>query len=131
MRGWYVLVPDRELRKGAIDPKAEQLPSPGRDAAVSLVVWIVSNGGPDMIADHAKIIGRWPLHGTNESCLVVAHAVPWTQESQKHADAFRAYAITEAGAAGASPDAGYRYFFHGHDAEGVRFGLELGPSDEA
>ena len=125
-RSWYLLIPDQELRLGSVDSKAVQLPPVGRDGAVSLEVLRLSNDGPTAIFEHSKIVGRWPLHGTNESCLIVARRVPWHHESQQWANECRSHTITEATAAGVPPDASHRYFFHGHDAQAVRFGLELG-----
>lgn len=129
VRGWYLLIPERELGKGDQDPKAMQLPPVGGDGAVSLEVLMMHNEGPTPVFEHSFIVGRWPLSQTNESCVVVARRIPWSSEHEQWADQARAEAVNQASTAGIQPDSAHRYFFHGHDTTGVRFGMELAPRD--
>jgi hypothetical protein len=85
----------------------------------------MSNEGPTVDFDVAHIVGRWRLAGRNESCLVVARRIPWTSERRTWANFAREQAITQAEAAGIPNNKEHRYYFHGHDTQAVRFGLEL------
>ena len=85
----------------------------------------MSDDGPTINFDDAHVVGRWRLAGRPESCLVVARRIPWTAEQQTWANSARNLAVAEAEAAGIQKLKEHRYYFHGHDAQGVRFGLEL------
>ena len=131
VRGWYLLIPHSELGKGDRDLEAVQLPPVGRDAAVSLELLIMRNEGPIPVFENSFLVGKWPLIKSNESCLVVARRVPWNDGQEQWAAQLKAQAISQASTAGVPPDSTHRYFLHGQDATGVRFGMELGPYDAA
>ena len=125
VRAWYLLIPDQELRAGACDNKAHKVPPVGAEHVASIEFLMMSNEGPTVEIDDAHVIGRWRLEGRNESCLVVARRIPWTAELQSWADAARHQAVAQAEADGVPKSREHRYYFHGCDAQGVRFGLEL------
>ena len=127
-RAWYLLIPDRELRVGATDPKAFKLPAVGQGYAASVELLLTRNDGPTVTIDDAHVVGRWRLEKHDESCLVVARRVPWTSELQSWADSARTQVAAQSAAAGVPKSQEHRYFSHGHDAQGVRFGIELAPS---
>ena len=128
VRAWYLLIPDQELRIAALDAKAHQLPPVGTEHAASIEFLMMSNQGPTVAFDDAHIVGRWRLGGLNASCLVAARRIPWTSQQQAWANSVRVQAIAQAEAAGIPTTSDHRYFFHGYDAQGVRFGLELAAS---
>lgn len=125
VRAWYLLIPDQELRFAPPDSKAYKLPPVGPNHAASIEFLMIMNDGPTTNFDDAYPVGRWRLEGRNESCLVLARRVPWTPEQQTWAEAARHQAIAKADAAGIPQKQDHRYYFHGHDVQGVRFGLEL------
>jgi hypothetical protein len=125
VRAWYLLIPDQELRIAPPDSKAYKLPPVGPNHAASIEFLMMVNDGLTTNFDDAHPVGRWPLEGRNESCLVLARRVPWTAEQQTWAEAARYQAIAKADAAGIPQKQDHRYYFHGHDGQGVRFGLEL------
>ena len=126
-RAWYLMIPDRELRVGPIDSKAQILPAVGEGHAASIELLLMRNDGPTVSFDDTHVVGRWQLHGRDESCLVLARRIAWTSEQQAWADVARAQVISQSTAAGVPTRAEHRFFLHGHDAQGVRFGLELAP----
>ena len=125
VRAWYLLIPDEELRVADHDSKAHKLPPVGPQHAASIEFLMMCNEGPTVNFDNAHVVGRWCLGGRNESCLVVARRIPWTAEQQTWANSAREQAVAKAEAAGIQRLKEHRYYFHGHDAHGVRFGLEL------
>jgi hypothetical protein len=125
IRAWYLLIPDQELRVGTHDPKAYKLPPVGSEHAASIEVLMMSNEVSTIVIDDVHIVGRWHLDGRAESCLVVARRIPWTSEPQAWANAARQQALAQAGAGGFLNKKELRYYFHGYDLQGVRFGLEL------
>jgi hypothetical protein len=125
VRAWYLLIPDQELRVADHDSKAYKLPPVGPEHAASIEFLMMSNGGPTVSFDDAHVVGRWRLAGRNESCLVVARRIPWTSQQRTWANLAREQAIAQAEAAGIQKTKEHRYYFHGHDAQGVRFGVEL------
>jgi hypothetical protein len=127
LRAWYLLLPDQELRSGSCDEKAYQLPAVGAGHAASVEFLMMSDDGPKVLFDDAHVVGRWRLATRPESCLVVARCIPWTKDLQRWANDARNRAASDATAAGVLPEQNHRYYFHGHDAQGVRFGLELAP----
>ena len=127
-RAWYLTIPDTELRAGVADPKAYQLPPVGAGHAASLEILLLSATGPDPVFDDAHIVAKLELKGRAESCLVLARRIPWSTEQQIWASTLRKAAFDQAAAAGIPTRSDHRYFFHGHDAQGVRFGLELAPT---
>ncbi len=127
-RAWYLLIPDQELRAAIPDARAHKLPPVGPGSAVSLELLMMANEAPTVAFDDAHLVGRWPLHGRDESCLVLARRIPWTSEQQSWAEEARVRVVAEANAAGVPKSKEHRYFLHGHDLEGVRFGVELAAS---
>ena len=125
VRAWYLLIPEDELRVLDADPKAYQLPDVGQDHALSLEVLFASNEGTQMTFDSSHVVGRWRLHEHDESCLVVARRIPWSDEQRSWADRARKATAELGSAKGAQREPDHRYFLHGHNSEGVRFGLEL------
>jgi hypothetical protein len=125
VRAWYLLIPDQELCVAAHDPIAYQLPPVGTEHAASIEVLMMSNEVPTVVIDDVHVVGRWRLKGRAESCLVVARRIPWTSEQQAWANAARNQALAQAGADWTPSKKEYRYYFHGYDPQGVRFGLEL------
>lgn len=130
VRAWYLLIPDQELRAADEDTKAHKVPPVGPDHAASIELLIMSNDGPSVAFDDAHIVGRWRLGSRDESCLVVARRIAWTEEQQAWANASREQAVAQAEAAGVRKSRDHRYYFHGSDVAGVRFGLELAATDE-
>jgi hypothetical protein len=130
LRAWYLLIPHQELRVAAHDPKAYKLPPVGPEHAAAIEFLMMSNKGPTIVFDDAHIIGRWHLEGRDESCLVVARRIAWTSEQQAGANAARQQAVAQAEAAGIPQKAEQRYYFHGYDTQGVRFGLELAATEK-
>lgn len=128
VRAWYLLIPDEELRTVMSDVKVDQLPPVGADHAASIELLMVSDEGPQLDFDDTHLIGRWRLGGRAESCLVIARRIAWTDDLKAWANEARTQAITAATVAGIAPNTDHRYYIHGHDAQGVRFGLELAPS---
>lgn len=125
VRAWYLLIPDQELRVGIHDPKALKLPPVGPEHAASIEVLIMSNEGQNINIDDAHVVGRWCLEGRAESCLVMARRIPWTSKLRDWANAARQQALAQVEAAGLPNKKELRYYFHGYDSQGVRFGLEL------
>jgi len=124
-RAWYLLVPDSELRTVDVDPKAREIPAVGPNHALSLEVLLVQNVGSAMNFDDAHLVARLRLQGRDESCLILARRVPWGPEQCAWADAarIRSAAVSMLNHVRLLPE--HRYFVHGHDQQGVRFGLEL------
>lgn len=131
VRAWYLLLPDQELRDAAPDGKAHQIPPVGTGHAASVEFLMMSDEGPTVEFENVHVVGRWRLVGRSESCFVVARRIPWTNELEGWADEARVQAMAQAKAAGVFPEPHHRYYFHGYDAQGVRFGLELAPPPEA
>lgn len=131
VRAWYLLIPDQELRVAAYDSKAHKLPPVGPEHAASIEFLMMSNEGPTVNFDDVHVVGRWRLEGRNESCLVVARRIPWTSDLQSWANFARKQAGTQAEAAGILKKKEDRYYFHNHDAQGVRFGLELAATSQS
>jgi hypothetical protein len=126
---WSLLIPDEELRSGAVDPKAHIIPPVGANHASSIHFLMMSNEGPTVnFDDDVYIVGRWRLCGRDESCLLVARRIPWTSDLREWAEVVRKQVAAQAAAAGIEKDPNHRYYLHGHNAEGVRFGLELAAS---
>lgn len=125
VRAWYLLIPDETLRVGYFDNKAYKLPPVGPEHAASIELLMLANEGPTVEMDDAHLVGRWRLEGSNESCLTLARRIPWTAGLREWADAARSQAVAQAKAAAIPESKDHRYYFHGHDAQGVRFGLEL------
>jgi len=110
---------------GALDAKALKFPEVGPDHAASIEILISSNEGPEIAFENAHVIGLWRFAGREESCLIVALRILWDEELRALADITRRRVAAQAEAAGLPKDAEHRYFIHGHDAHGVRFGIEL------
>ncbi len=125
VRAWYLLIPDQEHRVADHDSKAHLLPAVGPNYAASIEILMMDSAGPTVNFDDAHIVGRWLLEGRSESCLVVTRRVPWNSEQQNWAESARKHAVAQAETAGIPKRKEHRYYFHGHDAQGVRFGLEL------
>jgi len=126
VRGWYLLIPDQELRTGCtLDGKARQVPPVGPGHAVSIEFLMMTNQGPTAVFDDAHIIGRWALRGRDESCLVIGRRIAWSEELKVWANAARSDATGQAESAGIKVSQEHRFYIHRHDAQGVRFGLEL------
>lgn len=125
VRAWYLIIPDEELRGATPDAKAHQLPPVGAGHAASIEFLLISNDGPNLAFDNAHIVGRWRLYGLNESCLVIARRIPWSTEQEAWASMIRMQAVAQAEANGIPCSREHRYYFHGYDLQGVRFGLEL------
>ena len=125
VRAYYLLIPDQELRLTDQDSKAHKLPPVGPENAASIEFLMMSNEGPTVSFDDAHVVGRWHLGKRNESCLVLARRIPWTSEQQTWANSAREQAVAQAEADGIPKKKEHRYYFHGHNAQGVRFGLEL------
>jgi hypothetical protein len=115
VRAWYLLIPDEELRAGALDRKAYKVPPVGPEHAASIEFLMLSNEGPTVEIDGAHFVGRWRLEGRNESCLIVARRIPWTADLREWADAARHQAVAQAEAAAIPKNKEHRYYFHGHD----------------
>lgn len=124
-RAWYLMIPDEELRVGVPDPKAYPIPAVGPGHAASIEVLIALNDGPTLVFEETAIIGLWRLAGRAESCLVISRRIPWSPDLQAWAKELRVQLVAQAEAAGVAPSADHRYYVHGHNADGVRFGLEL------
>jgi len=127
-RAWYLLIPDQELRVAIPDAKAHQLPPVGPGRAASLELLMMANEAPTVAVEDAHLVGRWPMQGRDESCLVLARRIPWTAEQQSWAEEARMQVVAQATAAGVPKSKEHRYFLHGHDPQGVRFGIELAAS---
>jgi hypothetical protein len=126
-RAWYLVLPDQELRPGREAPEAYKLPPVGPGHAASVEVLLVANEGTEIVIDDAHIVGRWPLAGRDESCLLAVRRIPWTEERQARAIARKEEFAAQMKAAGVTESDDYAYLIHGHNAEGVRFALELTP----
>jgi hypothetical protein len=124
VRAWYLLVPDDELRAIERDPKARELPEVGANHALSLEILLMSNTGPVVAFDAAHVVGRWSLVDREESYLVVARRIPWYTEQQAWIKVNRERALASLGQ-GDPLKPEHRYYLHGHDADGTRFGVEL------
>jgi hypothetical protein len=131
-RAYYVVIPDRELRVLPQDPKTKLLPPVGDGFAVSLEVLLAPPLGPELVFDDATALARMRLGGSDESVLAVARRIPWGEGPMTHSETLREAALAQASAAANSTWTGQeRFVFHGHDADGVRFGVELaGPTSK-
>jgi hypothetical protein len=127
-RAWYLLIPDQELRVAIPDAKAHKLPPVGPGCAASLELLMMANEALTVAFEDAHLVGRWPMLGRDESCLVLARRIPWTSEQQAWAEEARVRVVAQATAAGVPKSKEHRYFLHGHDLQGVRFGVELAAS---
>ena len=127
-RAWYLLIPDQELRVATPDVKAHKLPPVGPGSAVSLELLMMANAPPTVAFEDAHVVGRWPLHGRDKSCLVLARRISWTSEQQSWVEDARVRVAAQATEAGIPKSQEHRYFLHGHDLQGVRFGIELAAS---
>lgn len=125
VRAWYLIVPAKELRRGKRDDKAYHLPPVGAGHAVSLELLMMANDGPTLMFDDIHIVGTWRLAGRDERCVVVARRIPWGEDVQAWAAEYRAQVAAQTAAAGIERTPEHRYYLHGHDPQGVRFGLEL------
>ncbi len=125
VRGWYLIIPDQELRTGPADAQAHCIPPVGSGHAVSIEFLMMANQGLTTEFDDAHIIGRWILSGRDESCLLISRRIPWPEDNQVWANAARSAAAAQAETAGFKVSQYHRYYLHGHCAQGVRFGLEL------
>jgi hypothetical protein len=125
VRGWYLLIPNQELRTGPADGRAHRVPPVGDGHAVSIEFLMMTNQGPTVEFDDTHIIGRWVLCGRDESCLLIARRIPWPEEVQVWANAARSAAAAQLVSAGFKVSHEDRYYIHGYNAQGVRFGLEL------
>jgi len=125
VRAWYLLIPDQELRVALKDKIAHQLPPVGAGHAASIEFLMMSDDGPSINFENAHLVGRWRLEGRKESCLVMARRIPWTAEYRNLANSAREKTVAMAEASGIRTVEKHRYYCHGHDAQGVRFGLEL------
>lgn len=124
-RAWYMLLPDEELRSGSQDPNAYLLPPVGHGHAASVEFLLVSDVGPELAFDEAHIVARFRLASAERSCLVVARRIAWVAQMQALARASRYQAEAHAQEARIALNAEHRFFIHGNDEHGVRFGLEL------
>jgi len=125
VRAWYLLIPDEELRTGPGDGKAHQVPPVGYGHAVSIEFLMMTTQGAPVEFDDTHVIGRWVLCGRDESCLLIARRIPWPEELQVWANSARSAAAAQVESAGIKVSHEHRYYIHGHNAQGVRFGLEL------
>ena len=96
--------------------------------SLELLMMATNEAAATVALEDAHLVGRWPMLGRDESCLVLARRIPWTPEQQAWIEEARVRVVAQATAAGVPKSEEHRYFLHGHDLQGVRFGGELAAS---
>jgi hypothetical protein len=126
-RAWYLLLPDEELRAEAND-RAYKIPTVGPGCAASVEFIFLTPQGPSVDLGEVAYVRQWRLKVSGERLLIVSRKIPWSAAERARAVLAKAEAVKMAQAGGVQPSTDHAYFFHGHNDQGVRFGMELGAS---
>ena len=126
-RAWYLLLPGQELRVSS-NNTTYKLPPVGSGYAASVEFLFMTEHGPTVDFGEVAMVGQWRLNVSGERLVIVARKVPWEENQRARAKAVMEQVRAMGNAQGVAVTSEHTCFVHGHDDQGVRFGIELAVS---